>query len=55
MQQKHIWREDMRLQHAKPEMPMDYLSSDVQKRDILDFEVLKRSLGCKPILEGHYW
>ena len=34
MQQKHIWREDMRLQHAKLEMPMDYLSSDVQKEEI---------------------
>lgn len=38
----------MRLEHAKLEMPMDYLSS-VPKEEILDFEVLKSSLGCKPI------
>lgn len=45
----------MRLEHAKLEMPMDYLSSNVQKEEILDFEVLKSSLGCKPILRSHYW
>ena len=31
MQQKHIWREDMRLEHAKLEMPVDYLSRNVHR------------------------
>ena len=55
MQQKHIWRGDMRLEHANLEMPVDYLSRNVHKEEILDFEVLKSSLGCKPILGSHYW
>ena len=45
MQQKHIWREDMRLEHAKLEMPVDYLSRNVHRAVLAANQYLEVIIG----------